>query len=217
MIRSFLAALSLATAPTTAAEPVGLTADEFKMYRHYLNAMEDSRVQAMKPEARLGAIAKDAKLDAKKLKAAIAAAEGAGDFKAKCEANIKAALAGTDVLSRVSKVEVDITEPHAVAYVQWASEATEKLNVEASVIAGSAAPACPLLSSIQVWAVDAASPKTRVYQALISASAAARIQPTKAKDFADTRYVRLFEKVKSAANGDDLTAEPGSPAAGSAP
>jgi len=192
-----------------ASEPVGLSVDEFKMYRHYLNALEDSRVQAMKPDARLPAIAKDAKFDLKKLKATVAKGEAAGDLKAKCEANLKEVLDATDLKPRILKVEVDASEPHAVAYIQWSNEAQEKLSYEASVIAGTAGPSCSILSSIQVWAQDAANPKRRVFQALISSSSAGRIDPVKAKDFAETRYVRLFEKLKSVANGDDLSAETG--------
>lgn len=216
MIRLTCAAFLLPTL-ALASEPVGLSVDEFKMYRHYLNALEDSRVQAMKPDARLPAIAKDAKFDVKKLKATIAKGEAAGDLKAKCEANIKEVLDATDLKPRILKVEVDASEPHAVAYIQWANEAQEKLSYEASVIAGTAGPSCSILSSIQVWAQDAANPKRRVFQALISSGAAGRIDPVKAKDFADTRYVRLFEKLKSTANGDDLSAETSTPSSAAKP
>ena len=59
--------------------------------------------------------------------------------------------------------------------------------------------------------------KARVFQALISSSAAAKISAEKCKDFAQTRYIRLFEKLKSVANGDDLSAETGTPTAASTP
>jgi hypothetical protein len=196
-----------------AAEPVELTQEEFKMFRHYQQAMEDPRVQKMKEEVRPAAIAKDAKYKLKDMQKAIERAEAAGDFKAKCEANIKEAVATGDLNGRIGKVEVDVTEPHAVAYVQWLNESPDKLAVEASLIAAHTTSACPILSTIQVWAQDKAAPKVRVFQALISASAAAKINADKAKDFAQTRYLRLFEKVKSVANGDDLSAESGTPTA----
>jgi len=195
------------------AEPIELTQDEFKMYRHYQQAMEDPRVQKMKEEARPAAIAKDAKYKLKDMQKAIERAVAAGDFKGKCEGNIKEALGKGEVAGRIGKIEVDITEPHAVAYVQWLNEKPENLAVEASLVAASTSGACPILSTIQVWAQDKAAPKVRVFQALISATAAAKINPEKAKDFAETRYMRLFEKVKSVANGDDLSAESGTPTA----
>jgi hypothetical protein len=196
-----------------AAEPVELSQDEFKMYRHYKNAIEDPRVQKMKPEARNGAIAKDAKFKLKDMEKAIARAESAGDFKAKCEGNIKEAVDSGKLQGRIGKVEVDVSEPHAVAYVQWLNEAPEKLAYEASLVAAQTNAACPILSTIQVWAQDKAAPKVRVFQALISSSAAAKINAEKAEDFAQTRYIRLFEKLKSVANGDDLSAEQGTPTA----
>ena len=43
----------------------------------------------------------------------------------------------------------------------------------------------------------------------IGATSAGNIKMDKVKDFAVTRYLRLFEKVKNVANGDDLTGELG--------
>ncbi|MBL8951388.1 MAG: hypothetical protein JNK82_11455 [Myxococcaceae bacterium] len=195
------------------ADPIELSQEEFKMYRHYQQAIADPRVQKMKEEARPAAIAKDAKFKLKDMQKAIERAEAAGDFKAKCEGNIKEALGKGALNGLIGKVEVDTTEPHAVAYVQWLNEAPEKLAFEASLLAAQTTGACPILSTIQVWAQDKAAPKVRVFQGLISASAAAKINQEKAQDFAQTRYIRLFEKVKSVANGDDLSSESGTPTA----
>ncbi|MBX7112776.1 MAG: hypothetical protein K1X64_00480 [Myxococcaceae bacterium] len=188
-----------------AASPVGLTAEEFKMVQHYKLALEDPRVQKMKPEARLGAIARDAKFKPKDLQAALDKAEAEGDVKAKCESNIKEALSKSELAGRTGKVELDTSAAHAVAYIQWANAELEKLPVEAAWAAALTQEACPLVSTIQVWALDKADPKKRVFQALISGAAAGRIKQADIKDFAVTRYIRLFEKVKSAANGDDLS------------
>jgi hypothetical protein len=196
-----------------ASEPVGLTQEEFKMYRHFQQAMEDPRVQKLKPEKQHAAIANDAHYKLKDLESAIAKAEAAGDFKAKCEGNIKEALGAGELKGRLGKIDVDISEPHAVAYVQWLNEDPNKLALEATLAAAHANAACPILSTIQVWAQDKANPKARVFQALISSSAAQKISVDKAKDFAQTRYIRLFEKLKSVANGDDLSAESGTPTA----
>ena len=213
MKRLLPAIFFLVPAFALATEPVDLTRDEFKMYRHFVQASEDPRVQKMKPESRSAAIAKDAKYRLKDMEKAIVRAEAAGDFKAKCEANIKEAIAACDLAGSIGKIEVDISEPHAVAYVQWLNENPDKLAYEASVAAALTNRACPILSTIQVWAQDKANAKSRVFQALISSEAAAKINADKAKDFAVTRYLRLFEKVKSVANGDDLSSESGTPTA----
>jgi hypothetical protein len=208
-----LALLALLAALPAAAEDLGITLDEFKMYQHYKNAMEDPRVQKMKPAAQLPAIAKDARYKPKQLEAAVAKGEAAGDLKAKCEAALTAALEAGELTGKLGKVEADTSDPHAVAYVQWSNENPANLEEEASFAAATSVAACPIISTVQVWAQDKANAKTRVFQALISNSAAQKIKLEKVKDFADTRYIRLFEKVKNVANGDDLSADTGRPSA----
>lgn len=213
----FSVLVSLPYSAAMAAQPIELSVDEYKQYQHYKRAIDDPRVQKLKPEARLAAIAKDAKLKPKDLEKAVAKGEAAGDLKTKCEQNIKELLDESDLKGRVPRIEVDTEDAHAVAYVQWLNEKPELLVVEASVAAAKAAAACPITSTITVWAQDKANPKARVFQALISTSAAAKINAERAKDFADTRYKRLFEKVKNVADGDDLSAESGTPAGAPAP
>jgi hypothetical protein len=208
MIRAVLL-VSLFAVPVVAAEPIALSRDEFKMYRHYQAAIADPRVQKMKPEVRVAAIARDGKYKLKDLQAVIAKGDEAGDLKAACEKNLQEALEGTELKGRLGKIEADLAEEHGVAYVQWMNEKPEALPVEASIAAATAVGACPVVSTIQVWAMDKANPKARVFQGLIGASSAANIKPDKAKDFAVTRYLRLFEKVKSVTNGDDLSGELG--------
>ena len=212
-MRIVVASIVLASSLSFAVEPLGLSEDEFKMYQHYKIAMTDARVQAMKPAAQLPAIAKDGGFKLKDLQAAIAKGDGAGDVKAKCESNLKEILGANELKGRTGRLELDTSAEHAVAYVEWMNEEPKNLMVEASYAAARAAEACPIASSIQIWAQDKANPKTRVFQALISTSGATRIKLDKVADFADSRYVKLFEKVKSVNNGDDLSSEHGTPAA----
>ncbi len=209
---SFAILLSLAPALAFAAQPIELTRDEFKMFRHWQNAMQDPRVEKIAPEKRNAAIAKDARFKQKEMEAAIAKGEAAGDLKAICSANLKEALEGA-LAGRVGTIEVDTDEPHAIAYVQWMNENVTQLEEEASLVAANAAKACPIVSTITLWAQDVANPKVRVFQALISEAAASRINIERAKDFADTRYIRLFEDVKNIAKGDvfDMAAAPAAP------
>lgn len=211
MNRLFLTLSFVLSLSAVASSKVALTADEFKMVQHYKLALEDARVQKMKPEARLAAIARDAKFKVKDLEAALAKAEAEGDVKSKCEANIQEALAKSEVAGRTGKLEVDTSVPHAVGYVQWLNADPEKLPVEAAWVAALTQESCPIVSTIQVWAQDKGNPKKRVFQALISGAAASRIKQADIKDFAVTRYIRLFEKVKNAANGDDLSNEGATP------
>ena len=149
----------LACRVASASTPIELSLEEFKMYQHYKKAIEDPRVQKMKPEARLPAIAKDAKYKPKELEKAVARGEAAGDVKAACEGNIKEALAGSDLKGRVAKIDVDADDPHAVASVQWLNEKPELLVTEASLAAARTASACPIASTIVVFAQDQGEPE----------------------------------------------------------
>lgn len=193
--------------PSFAAEPLGATEDELKMYLHYKLAMADTRVQAMKPAARVPAIAKDASYKLKDLQQAIAHVEAAGDLKAKCEANLKEGFSQGLLAGRMGLLQLDTSGDHAIAFVQWFNEEPNDLAIEASWAAARAAEACPIASTVTVWAQDKAAPKQRVFQALVSSTSARRINVDKVRDFGPTRYLKLFEKVKSVANGDDLSAE----------
>lgn len=208
-----VAALAVASFPlmARAVEPLTLSEEEFKMAQHYRLALNDDRVQAMKPEARMAAIAKDAGYKLKDLQKAVEKAEGAGDLKARCESNLKELVAAGPLAGRIGRLEVDVTAAQAVTYVQWFNEEQRDLAVEASFAAARAAEACPIASTITVWAQDKGAPKLRVFQALISTPSARRINVEKVKDYASTRYLKLFEKVKNAANGDDLSSESGTP------
>jgi dGTP triphosphohydrolase len=211
-MRRLLCSLMFLAAPAFAGD-VGLTEDEFRMYQQYKLALTDARVQAMKPEARAAAIAKDANYKLKDLQRAIEKGEAAGDVKAKCEAHLKEAFEKGELAGRIGRLEVDTTAAQAVAYVQWFNEEQKNLPVEASFAAAKAAEACPIASTVTVWAQDKNAPKLRVFQALVSSASARRISVDRVKDFAETRYMKLFEKVKSVANGDDLSAESGTPTA----
>jgi hypothetical protein len=210
VLSSMLVVLSL---PALALEAINLTEDEFKMYQHYKLALADARVQAMKEAQRLPAIAKDAGFKPKDLQKAIERGEAAGDVKRACEANLKEIFGAGVLAGRIGRLEVDTSAAHAVAYVQWFNEEPKELPVEASFAAARAAEACPIASTVTVWAQDKAAPAVRVFQALVSSQSARRINVDRVRDFAETRYMKLFEKVKSVANGDDLSGEGGTPTA----
>jgi hypothetical protein len=201
LLLSSLASLSLSA---RAATPIELTEDEFKMHQHYELASADPRVQAMKADARLPAIAKDAGWKAKDLQKALERFAAAGDLKAACEANLKEALAGGELAGKLTKSEVDVSGAAAVIRLEWLNDEPKALLVEASWGAAKASAACAFVSTITVAASDKAS-RQKTFSALISTASGRRISADKVRDFAEGRYARLFEKVKNAANGDDLS------------
>ena len=205
LMNRLIAGLLLFPGIALASDAINLTEDEFKMVRHYQIALGDARVQRMKEGQRAAAIAKDAGYKVKDLQHALTKAEAAGDIKTKCEKNIAEALAGQALSGPLGKVSVDTEEAHAVAYVEWQNDNPDRLEEEAALAGLRAAQSCPILSSIQVWAEAKANPQQRIFQGLIARGAALRINPDRVRDFAHTRYIKLFEKVKNAAAGDDLS------------
>lgn len=208
MLTRFIVIVTIALHSVVRAESLDLSLEEFKMFQHYRNALEDPRVQKMKPEARLGAIAKDAGFKVKDLQRAIERGERAGNLKVQCEQAVRGELEKTELSGRVGKVDIDTENPHAVAYVMWLNEDPTKLDQESSLAAASTIRGCPIVSTIQIWSQAKDNPKVQVFQALISESAAKNIKFDRIKDFATTRYMRLFEKVKSVNHGDSFQVEP---------
>lgn len=201
-------ALTLLPALPAGADEVGLTLEEFRMYRQYKNALEDERVQKMAPEKRLPAIAKNAGFKVKALEAAIEKGEAAGDVKAKCEEGVRKRLEDGTLAGRVGRIIVDADDPEAIAYVQWKNVEPAQLEEEAAFTAHAVSESCPIVSTIQVWAVNLGDAKQRVFEARIDPERARRFQADRIRDFADTRYMRSFEAVKSVSKGDSFDPEP---------
>lgn len=189
------------TGRVTTAEPLPMSAEEYKLYKEYTLALGDERVQKIPENKRVAAIAKNFKVKEKDLLAAIEKGEkhasGAG---AACEARIRALAEEAGVAARISEVRVDDSEPHVVAYVNWTNADGTKLEEEASLMALLASQGAPIASTVALWATDQASGQ-RVFQAKISATAASKFVKERISMFAATRYIRLFEDVRNAYKG----------------
>lgn len=199
LLLSGLIAFSFSVAQPAFASDLGMTIEEFKLWRDYKDALEDERVKKIPEKKRMSAIAKNFKVPEKKLAAAVEKGEIHGEgIAAKAEAAIRAALAGTAIESRIKEIRVDATSAHVVSYVQWAVERTEQLDREAALVAVKVAKAAPISSTINIWATDPADDQRKLFEGLISGTSASRIDEKRIVDFATTRYMRLFEKVTRA-------------------
>ena len=192
-------ALPLLAAGPVRAEPSSLTQEEFKLWKEYKDALEDKRVQSMPEGKRLGAIAKNFKIPEKKLREAVDKGEKDGPAIGKqSEDAIKTALADTDFASRIKEIRVDTSAPHVITYVHWAADKTESIDKEACLAAVRTQKAAPVTGTISVWATDPKDDGKKLFEALISSEAAQKMKEGQIVDFASTRYLKLFEKVKRA-------------------
>lgn len=185
-------------APVRAGE-LAMTAEEFGLWRDYQGALTDPRVQKMPEKQRLPNIAKNFKTTEKKLKEAIEKGEKDGEAVAKqAEELTKKALEGTDLAARVKEVRVDASAAHVVAYVTWVAASAETIDKEVCLVASKVIKENPLASTVKVDVLDSIDDKKKLFDALIGRANAAKIQEEKIVDFASTRYIRMFEKVKRA-------------------
>ena len=202
MSRILLLGLTLAAlAPRAArADALTITRTQYQLYRDYQDALQDEKVQKLKEKDRLAAIARNFKVKEKDLREAVAlGTEQAGQVESTEGAALKAAFHGTALDGRTGELRVDASKGHVVTYVQWFNLDPALLDQEACLAAARAVASAPLTGTVFLYAHAASKKEQRVYSSLISAENAGRIKEDQIHDFAQTRYVRLFEKRRAGA------------------
>jgi hypothetical protein len=195
------AALGLAGPGVASASPIGMSADEFRLYKDYSAALTDARVQKLPEAKRLSAIAKNFKVNEKSLKIAIEKGEQFGATAGQaCEKEVRALLNASALKGRVQDVKVDDADGHVVTYISWKNENSDKLDEEAALAALLAAKGAPITSTIAVWSTDKTSGR-KVFEAKIGAEAASHFSQERIQMFATARYIRVFENVHNAYKG----------------
>jgi hypothetical protein len=180
------------------AEEPPMTADEFGLWRDYTDALSDERVVKMKEKDRLPAIARNFHVSEKKLRDAVKKGEEWGNqIGPMSEKAATTALEGTPVAPRIKELRFDTSHSHVVAYVTWLVDQPAQIAKEACLIALRCAKNAPIAKTLSLRAVDGAD--HQVFSGLISREAALRINEARIPDFADTRFIKLFEKVERAA------------------
>ncbi|MGI5861318.1 MAG: hypothetical protein ACOX6T_04575 [Myxococcales bacterium] len=175
-----------------------MTIEEFKLWRDYQDALEDERVKKMPDNKRFGAIARNFKVGEKDLRAALEKGEKHGESIGKlAEEAIRAALADTEIGPRLQSVRVDTSAAHVVTYLVWKAAKPDAVAIDQEVClaAARAYQASPITSTFKFEVRDNVSGSLKVFEGLISRSAAGRIRESSIVDFASTRYLKLFEKV----------------------
>jgi hypothetical protein len=118
----------------------------------------------------------------------------------KIEADAKAA-AEAALGKRVVVFNFDDTDPaHVVVQVTWLSIDKKKLPEEAAILAASLSSEAKIVKTIAIRGVDpaAADPTADAavwFEAKITRTNAQRIDKTKVADYAETRYLKLFDGV----------------------
>lgn len=195
-------ALVLALPAQAAAE---LDGEDFRIYCGYLDALEEPAVKKLKkPAQRDAKIARMAKLSAKRLREHVARGETHGatcdEVGKKVEAEAKAAV-DKALPGRVDLFVLDYSDPsHVVAAVTWRGIDKTKLVEEAALLARVLADEAGIARTIAVRGVDPRAPdrgadEATWFEAKISRVRAERIDKAKISDYAQSRYLRLFDGV----------------------
>jgi len=195
------AASMLGLSMPASAAPIAMTADEYRLFKDYSQALSDARVQKLPETKRMAAIAKNFKVKEQTLKSAVEKGEQYGTTGGQtCEKEIRALLDATPLKGHVADVKVDDADGHVVTYVSWKNENGDKLEEEAALVALLAAKGAPITSTIAIWSTDQASGR-KVFEAKISADAASHFNQERIPMFAKARYIRVFENVRNAYTG----------------
>ena len=199
-----LAAAFLLSSQTPARAASDLTEEDFFLYCGYLDTLEQPDVAKLKGDARDKKVAALAKVPVKKLQASVGKGAKVGptcaEIGKKLEANAKVAL-DEALPGRVDHFELDYSDAHhVVGIVRWLGGEKKNLAAEASLVAFVLAREAPIVRTIALRAVDPrAADRTvdgaRWFDAKISHSNAARIERDRIGDYAEPRYVRLFDGV----------------------
>ncbi|MDF1562165.1 MAG: hypothetical protein P1V51_03930 [Deltaproteobacteria bacterium] len=183
----------VARAESEGVDPAAMTAKEYKLYKDYLNALEDPRVQKMKAAQRLPRIARNFGVTTPELKKAVTKGEKSAEgLVAANQADAEKALKASEVGGQITSIELVEVDGTIVGYVSWNAAQKERLTHDAVYLAQAISESAPLTN---VWAMWACMGKKKVWTGMIRPSAANRIDAARIEDFAQTRYLRLFEEV----------------------
>ena len=206
--RKLIAVLSMSIVGLALAVParagVDLNEDDFRLYCGYLDELAKPEMQKLKGPARDKKIATRAKVKPSALVASVARGEKVGatcsEVGKKVGADAKAAVQAA-FPSRVLVFNFDDSDPsHVVAQVTWLGVEKAKLVEEAALLAATLAVEAPIVKTIAIRAVDPAAPDKTAddaawFEAKITRLNATHIQKDKIADYAETRYLRLFDGV----------------------
>ena len=201
---SFVVALAFVVAAARpAAAAVDLNEDEYRLYCGYLNEIEKPDVRKLKGAARDKKIAMKAKVKPSVLAAAIGKGERIGatcaEIGKKVEDDARQAVDAAITHGRVVVFNFDYSDPsHVVAQVTWLGLDRKKVLEEASRLSAALASEARIVKTIAIRAVDPSaadklSEEAMWWEAKITRGQASRIEKSEISDYAQTRYVRLFD------------------------
>jgi hypothetical protein len=186
--------LFFALASSAFAAEVDLGRDEYAAVFEY-RALKDNPKNQKVADGKLRAqAAKAGGISKSAFDAALRKADGYGNLSATIEAGLRKRFEGTALAKRVGTVVVDVSHPHVVIGVKWSQADVRDIDEEAATIAAVVKEEAPIVGTLAIWAVDGADRK--VFTAKVGYAALQSFNLAKVKEYAHTRYLKLFEDVR---------------------
>lgn len=177
-----------------------MEADDYRLYRRYEAALRDPRVEAIPEAHRMRRIARNFDVSLRRLREVVELGDEIAEGQLeRQEHTIKEALEETPVKGRVRSIELVERRGIVVAYVGWIATEQDRVVPEAAYIAKAVADAAPVVNLVAMWGCLG---RHKVFTARIQTSSASRFRLSRIDDFAETRYIRLFEEVRNRFTGE---------------
>jgi hypothetical protein len=189
----------LGSVQTALAGGPAVSPEEFNLFREYVSARDDTRLEKYNDKAKVKKIARSLGVSGKQLQAAIDKVEPLIDsLQADSEKAIRAALDQTSLKKVILKVEVNLETEHAVAFVKWRCGDPRDHDKEAAYVAWAVSEGADVVKLLGLWCVN--SIDTKLFSGKIARPALGRVNKSGIERFASSRYIRLFEDIKRGAH-----------------
>jgi hypothetical protein len=200
------------------AEPVQMTEAQYRLYFDYQGALNDPRVAKLPEAKKLPAIAHNFKVTVPVLHTALEKGQQYGPEIANigkaCEEAIREGVKGTPLEDRLTAVQLDVSDSHAVAYITWTVDKPEMIDQEACFLAARAKKVAPIWADLKLVGLDPRDKNVKRFDGLITGDAATKIREARVADFATTRYIKLFETPRAPVLQDGGSPDGGLPDVG---
>ena len=162
----------------------------------YRDGCQDARLAKADDGERVRRIAASLGVTPTRLREAVDKVTAAGpDLDRKAEKSIDEKIRQTRVGTRSVKVDVDASQGHVVAGVHWTCDNPYELEMDAAAVAWAVGQGAPIVKTVAMWCTDKTG--TKQFSGKIDRQASLRIEPARIDRFAKTRYIKLFEDVKT--------------------
>jgi hypothetical protein len=203
---TIVVSLSLFAFPGLAAPDI--TGEDYRLFCGYLDALENPKIAKLKGKRQEKAIARMAKMKRKTLMKAVKKVEQVGstceEIGKMLEENTKNALESEVGKAKIAFFNLDYSDPsHVVAQVTWRVVNKKKILHDASLISKILADEAVItktiaLRGVKARAKDWSADEAMLWEAKTSPTRVSRVDKSKIEDWADTRYKRFFDGVKTA-------------------